>query len=90
MLSCYCNIKESQDKNWTCPSSIPPWKCPHNILNKNKTFFQDKKTAKYLKKHNIAMGIILLFTPLFPLSVYFFASAVTIKSGNRNNFRKIL
>lgn len=90
MLSCYCNIKESQEKNWTCQSSMPPWKCPHNILNTNKTFFLEKKTAKYLKMHNLTMGFILLFTPLFPLSIYFFISAATIKSGKKNNFRKIL
>lgn len=90
MLSCYCNIKESQNKNWNCPSSIQPWECPHNILNSNKTFFHDRKTAKCLKKHNIIMGIIFLFTPLFPLSAYFFASAASIKSSKKNVFRRII
>lgn len=89
MLSCYCNIKESKNDGWMCKTSKMPWECPHNLLNK-KTFFQDKRTAKYLRRHNITLGIILLFTPLFPLSVYFFINAASIKWKEKNILRKIL
>ena len=89
MLSCNCNIKNSENKDWKCQSPIPPWKCPHNTLNTSKTFFRDQKTAAYLKKHNITLGIILLFTPLFPLSFYFFANAKSIKHCNKNIFKRV-
>lgn len=90
MLSCYCNIKESKNKGWTCRTPDMPWECPHNLLNKNRTFFRDKRTAKYLRKNNITIGVILLFTPLFPLSLYFFISAASIKWSERNILRKAL
>lgn len=89
MLSCCCNIRESENNEWICKTSDMPWECPHNLLNKNKAFFRDKKIAKYLRKHYIAVGVILLFTPLFPLSIYFFINVASIKWSKRAILRKI-
>lgn len=89
MLSCYCNIKESKNNGWICKISAMPWECPHNLLNKDKTFFRNRKTAQYLRKHYIATGVILLFTPFFPLSIYFFISAASIKWSKRNALRRV-
>ena len=85
MLSCHCNIKESENKNWICLSSIPPYKCPHNTFNTSKAFSFNKKNAIFLKKYNITLGIILLFTPLFPFAIYFFISAVLIKYDKKKS-----